>query len=380
LADRARVEDAAAWIDAHAAALGREDVPVAEAAGRVLCEAVPAEVDLPPFDLAAVDGFAVRAEETVGASAYNPLRFRLAADAGDLPAGGAVRLEAGDRLPRGADAMVPLGHVEPVDAGACAIVEPAVAGNEVERAGSHSARGSVLLASRRRLGPGDIGMLAAAGHARAGVVRRPRVCCMTRGDRIEVDANGLMLRALIERDGAILAAPSRANPEGEVLRDALEPAGADLVVLVGRDDRAAEALTVGGGGFAIDGVALRPGGATGIGRTAAGVPVFRLPVAAVACYWAYEFFAGRAIRLLGGRSPALPFGSRTATVARKIVSEIGTTEIVPVQCAGPGEVEPMASFAEAGLGAVTQADGFVVVPESSEGYQRGATVTVYLLR
>jgi molybdopterin biosynthesis enzyme len=66
------------------------------------------------------------------------------------------------------------------------------------------------------------------------------------------------------------------------------------------------------------------------------------------------------------------------TATRKIVSEIGTTEVVPVRCASVGGVEPMASFAEAGLRAVTQADGFVVVPEGSEGYQRGATVTVYL--
>ncbi len=66
------------------------------------------------------------------------------------------------------------------------------------------------------------------------------------------------------------------------------------------------------------------------------------------------------------------------TTARKIVSEIGVTEVVPVRCASEAELEPMPSFAAAGLGAVTAADGFVVVPEGSEGYQRGAMVTVYL--
>jgi molybdopterin molybdotransferase len=108
------------------------------------------------------------------------------------------------------------------------------------------------------------------------------------------------------------------------------------------------------------------------------VPVLLLPGTPVACLWAYEFFAGRAIRRLGGRSPAWPFASRTATATRKIVSEIGMAEVVPVRQVNGDGAEPLPSFAAAGLRAVTEADGFVVVPEGSEGYQRGTTVTVYL--
>jgi molybdopterin molybdotransferase len=108
------------------------------------------------------------------------------------------------------------------------------------------------------------------------------------------------------------------------------------------------------------------------------VPVFLLAGAPVACLWAYEFFAGRALRRLGGRSPAFPFPSRRMTATRKIVSEIGMTEVVPVRCTNEDGVEPMASFATAGLRAVTETDGFVVVPEGSEGYQKGSILTVYL--
>jgi molybdopterin molybdotransferase len=394
LARRVRVEDAVAWIDAHVAPLGAEDVLLADAAGRVVFQDVLAEFDLPPFARAAVDGMAVRADETVGASAYNPLRFRLAPDAGgpgDLPAGSAVRLSAGDRLPRGADAVVPLGHVEPDEGGACAIIEPVVAGSEVERAGSQGARGSNLIRAGRRLGPGDIGLLASAGRARVGVVRRPRVRCVLSGDAIEAgtplppgaacDANAPMLRALIERDGGVVE-QRRVERSHETLRAALESPAADIVLFVGSagggsDDHAAAALAE-AGELAIDGVALHPGAATGIGRTTAGAPLFLLPATPAACFWAYAFFAGRAIRRLGGRSPAFSFASRTMTATRKIVSEIGMTEVVPVRCVNAGGAEPLPSFAAAGLRAITEADGFVVVPEGSEGYQRGTMVTVYL--
>jgi molybdopterin molybdotransferase len=390
LGKRARVEDAVAWIDAHVAPLGAEDVPLAHAAGRVLFQDVLAEFDLPPFDRAAVDGMAVRADETVGASAYNPLLFRLASGAGgpgDLPAGSAVRLNAGDPLPRGADAVVPLGQVELHEGGACAVIEPVVAGTEVERSGSQGARGSTLVRSGRRLGPGDIGLLASAGRVRVGVVRRPRVRCLSSGAAFEPgtslpaeaarDANGPMLRALIERDGGVLAEQHDAGSNPETLRATLARPGADILLLVGRNDDAAAALAE-AGTLAIDSVALRPGAAAGIGRTTAGVPVLLLPDIPAACLWACEFFAGRAIRRLGGRSPQFPFAPRTMTASRKIVSEIGMTEVVPVRCVNGGAVEPLPSFAAAGLRAITEADGFVVVPEGSEGYQRGTMVTVYL--
>jgi molybdopterin molybdotransferase len=392
-ANRARVEDAVAWIDALAAPLGREDVSVEDAAGRVLCEDVLAAADVPPFDRAAVDGIAVRADETVGASTYNPLTFRLAAAAdvaADLPAGAAMRLGAGDRLPRGTDAVVPLDQVGPDEGGACAIVEPVAAGNEVERAGSQGARGTTLLSVGRRLQPGDIGLLASAARTRVGVVRRPRVHCVLSGEARDAgttlppgavcDANAPMLRALIERDGGV-AVQHRVERRLETLRSALD-SPADIVLFIGgaggvSNDLAAAVLAE-AGTLAIDGVALRPGAATGIGRTAACVPVLLLPGTPVACLWAYEFFAGRAIRSLGGRSPAWPFASRTATATRKIVSEIGMAEVVPVRQVNGDGAEPLPSFAAAGLRAVTEADGFVVVPEGSEGYQRGTTVNVYL--
>ena len=89
--------------------------------------------------------------------------------------------------------------------------------------------------------------------------------------------------------------------------------------------------------------------------------------------------AGRAIRRLGGHASALPFRPRAMTITRKIVSAIGMTEIWPVRCGGAVDtVEPMPPFAEIGLMAAVGGDGFVVIPEASEGYPQGAVVAVYL--
>ena len=123
---------------------------------------------------------------------------------------------------------------------------------------------------------------------------------------------------------------------------------------------------------------LVPGETTGFGRTAAGVPVVLLPGAPAAWLLSYQLFAGRAIRRLGGRDPALPYRSRTVTTARKIVSSIGATEICPVCLRSDGRIGPIASFAEIGLMAAVQADGFVIIPGASEGYPSGASVTAYL--
>ena len=145
----------------------------------------------------------------------------------------------------------------------------------------------------------------------------------------------------------------------------------------GREDQSAAALAA-AGELAIHGIALYPGETAGLGRTRAGVPVILLPGSPAACLCCYELLAGRAIRRLGGGDPSLPHRSLMMTTARKIVSVIGMTEIVPVSCRPGDSIEPVAPFSEIGLMAAANADGFVIVPETSEGYPQGASVNVYL--
>ena len=223
---------------------------------------------------------------------------------------------------------------------------------------------------------------------RVPAIRRPRVHCLVLAPETAAfgasvhDANGPLLRALAERDGGVITELRQIARDRAAIAEALAAAGADIVVVAGgtgrgrRDESAAALAEV--GDLAIHGVALHPGESAGLGRNGNGVPVFLLPGAPAACLWAYEFFAGRAIRRLAGRDPALPFRVREMTTARKIVSAIGMTEVCPVRCLSDDRVEPIASAATAGMAAIAQADGFVIITEGSEGFPAGALLPVHL--
>lgn len=388
-----RLEEVLAWVDGQVKSLPAEDSRVAHALGRVLAHDVTTGVDVPTFDRAVVNGLAVRADETVGASVYNPLSFRTVAAHGDLPQAAGVLVRAGDPLPRGADAVTASDRLAHPDDGTCGILEPVVAGAYVERAGNQAVRGSRLAQAGRKVRPGDIALLVAAGIGHVPVVRRPRVRCVLAGrDVIEAgapppvgavyDADGPLLVSLVTRDGGLVTDQRRVERSIAAIGEAIVSAGADVILVAGgsgtdEDDHAAAALAA-DGMVAIHGVALRPGDTAGMGLATSGVPVFLLPGTPVACLWAYELLVGRAIRRLGRRDPSLPFASRMMTTGRKIVSEVGMTEVCPIKRVDEEKIEPLASFAEAGLGAAIESDGFVILPEGSEGYAQGALVSVYL--
>ena len=214
---RAGLADAEAWVASRCRPLAGEMVGVAEAVGRVLTDAVVAGTDLPPFDRAAWDGYALRAEETAGASAYNPLPVT------------ATRVAAGDELPEAADAVVPVEAVTVIGA-LLEVVEPVASGTGLERAGSELRYGEVAVGAGRMLRAHGIGLLAALGVEAVTVVRRPRVRVIAvsagPGGR---DADTPMLAALVGRDGGVAEPASRVAD----LAEALAAPGADLVIVCG---------------------------------------------------------------------------------------------------------------------------------------------------
>jgi molybdopterin molybdotransferase len=129
------------------------------------------------------------------------------------------------------------------------------------------------------------------------------------------------------------------------------------------------------GELPIHGVALRPASPAGVGFLK-GRPVFLLPGNPVSCLCAYDLFAGRAVRRLGGRSPEMPYRSATLPLARKIASAVGRVDYVRVR-AENGQAEPLATSGASILSSTTRADGFVLVPRDSEGHAPGERVTVY---
>jgi molybdopterin molybdotransferase len=366
------IEAALAWIDAAVHPLETEDAPLREAIGRALTREIRAERPIPACHSAAFDGFAVAADQTVGASSYNLLSLPL------------IELSAGEALPAGTDAIVPIEHGEPDGAGNVAVVEAWAAGSNVDRLGTVVDAGEILMSVGTVVSRRHIGILAAAGFARLPAIRRPRVEIVLVGvPRAGApDSNGPMLSTLIERDGGTVLERGTIDRCRSVLADTIRASRADIVLVgggtgPGGEDQSAPALAA-AGELAIHGIAFRPGETAGLGRTATGVPVILLPGSPAACLCCYELLAGRAIRRLGGRDPSLPYRSCMMTTARKIVSATGMTEIVPVSCRPGGSIEPVAPFSEIGLMAAASADGFVIVPETSEGYPPGASVNVYL--
>lgn len=360
--ERVSVAGAIGWIDAATGRLETEEIALDAAAGRVLASDIRAARAIPPVDRAAIDGYAVPAEASLGAGAYNPITLT------------AVPVEAGEPLPLGTDAVVPLHQAEPDGTDRVVVVEPIAPGAGIDREGATAAAGALLLLAGTRLASRHIGLLASIAAAPIGVVRRPRVRLVIAGDPRAglADANRPMLTSLIARDGGIAE---------EMPSPAAFETGADLVLVAGgtgegREDRSA-ALLAAAGSLEIHGVALAPGETAGFGHTENGTPALLLPGAPAACLVNYELFAGRAIRRLGGLGADFPYSRRSAIIARKIVSVIGTTEIRPIRLLADGRIEPAASFAETGPRAAVESDGFVILPEASEGHPAGARIIAY---
>jgi molybdopterin molybdotransferase len=358
---------------------------------------VVADVAVPGFDRAAMDGYAVRAEETFGAGPYNPLDLRVIGVAlpgrpfaDVVPPGGAVRIMTGAPIPDGADAVVPA-EAAHEDAGVLRVTEPVSPGRHVGRRGEDVAPGQTVLLAGRVLRPQDLGLLASLGVGAVTVVRRPRVAVLITGDELLpagskpdgcriVDSNSVMLAALIARDGGEPMTGPPLPDRREVLRAALTDTAADMILIsggssVGQEDHA-PGLVAELGELAVHGVALRPASPSGVGFLG-GRPVFLLPGNPVSCLCAYDLFAGQAVRKLGGRPPGLPYRPIQLPLASKIASAVGRVDYVRVRV-HDGRAEPLAVSGASMLSTTTAADGFVLVPRDSEGWVAGHDVTVYL--
>jgi molybdopterin molybdotransferase len=296
----------------------------------------------------------------------------------------------GAPVPDGVDAVVPAEYATEAG-GQIVVTRPVAPGQHVGHRGEDLRLGSTALAVGRRLRPQDVGLVASLGLDGVSVVRRPRARLLVTGNEVRLpgapkglydvyDSNSYMLRGLIARDGAVIESQLRLGDDPDRIRAALMAPGADVILVsggssVGREDYAPR-LIAEIGDLAIHGVAMRPSSPAGLGRIGETL-VFLLPGNPVSCLCAYEFFAGRALRLLGGRPSEWPHRTQQALVARKIVSAIGRVDYCRVRLID-GRVEPIALSGASILSSTTRADGFVIVPSNCEGYGPDASVTVFL--
>jgi molybdopterin molybdotransferase len=396
-AERADVEEVDAFLTAHVCALPAEPVALLECIGRVLAEDVKAEVAVPGFARAAMDGYAVRGEATFGASAYEPIALTVRGEAlpgkpypDEVAAGDAVRVMTGAPVPAGADAVVRAEVCSEAD-GRVAVSEPVAPGKNVGAIGEDIRVGDAVLHSGRRLRPQDAGLLASIGVARPLCVRRPRVRLVVTGDELLpagtrpsgariVDSNSVVLRGLLARDGAECLPFEILPDDPEVIRAALARGDADILLVsggssVGTEDHAPR-LVAELGSLDFHGVSMRPSSPAGVGRVGDAL-VFLLPGNPVSCLCAYEFFAGPSVRALGGRNRAWPHRRVRLRLRRKISSEVGRTDYVRVAIEA-GEVEPISTAGASILSSTVRAAGCVVIPRALEGMPQGAEVEVRL--
>src|SRR5262245_7445373 len=391
--------------------LGRERVPLLQALNRALAGPVVAQVDVPGFDRANVDGFAVRAADTVGASERAPRLTRHNAEIltpgvePRLPVvtGVASLIATGGMLPRGADAVVMVEHTEARQEDGATLIEvrrPAAAGQFVSFAGSDLARGEAVVRAGQVITSREIAMLAAVGCASVEVWRRPRVAIVSTGDEIVPPGQPIRAGAVYDSNAAILAAavveaggvPGELGigPDDEGALARLVERGlasCDMVVLSGGTSKGAGDLCyraiahLDDPGAVVHGVALKPGKPVCLAVTA-GKPVVVLPGFPTSAIFTFHAFVGPVVRALAGLPPE-ETEQVDATLPLRVTSERGRTEFVMVSLVRGRDSGPPAAYPIAkGSGSVTsfsQADGFIAIDRHVESVAAETPVSVQLI-
>lgn len=406
------------------APVGSETVPVANALGRVTAHDLTAAVDLPHFPRANMDGYAVRARDTFGASASIPAYLKLAGtvEMGKQPKrtvgkGEAMRIATGGMLPAGADAVVMVEHTEEIgdrsgtranatDAaftGATVEVHRSVAPWEnVLRVGEDIAKGEPIFARGRRLRARDLGALTGVGITRVTVFRRPRVALVSTGDEIVApdakprpgqvrNINAYSLIAMATEAGALVTdfgvIPDRRETLHRVLAQAL--ARHDVVLISGGSSVGVKDITLDvissfpHSEIVFHGISVAPGKPTILAR-ALNKPVMGLPGHPQSALVIFDLFGAPLLRVLGGEDAATVFAPQRTVRARlsqNVASQPGREDYVRVTVAehdGGRIAAPLAGKSGAIFNLI-KADGLVRIPASAEGLDEGTEVEVMLL-
>lgn len=379
-----------------------EKIPTAGACGRVLAEDVRAPEDLPGFPRSTVDGYAVRAADTFGASEEKPAVLALAGEIrigtpppGPLGKGEAMAIPTGGYLPEGADAVVMVEDTE-VEEGAVLIYSPVAPGTNVIGADGDVAKGSLLFTKGHRLRPQDIGALMGLGVTAVRAVRRPRVAVLATGEEIVPpdvrpgpgkvrDINSHTLHALLEGAGAEPIPLGIVPDSEEDLREVLDGAlrEADLVVISGGSSVGARDITLAvlaeRGEVLLHGLRMKPGKPTILARVA-GKPVVGCPGHPVSAFVVGAKLVVPLVERLLGIVDPLPRPRVRATLAEGVPSAKGRREFVRVRLEGAGsERRAVPIVAESAvISSLARAHGLIEIPEDTEGLEPGTEVWVEL--
>jgi molybdopterin molybdotransferase len=339
-------------------------LPLAQASG-CIAAGMPPLTALPPFDLAATDGWAALSSDLIGASSWSPLPLQAAP----------VRVEIGDRMPAGCDCVVDGATVEQ-NGPLFEVSVEAIPGQGVRRAGTDIADASMPLAAGRPLRRLDLLVARAASLDRL-AVRRPRLCVVNIPARVGMSVTAQLLADFARATGCEVISVEAGGRDAPSIATALDGDGCDLFVTVGgtgfgRSDATAEAIASRGTMLA-RGIALQPGRTAAIGRIGT-APVIALPGApdqALAGWWTLV------LPLLDRLSGRVPRPATRLPLARKIASGVGIAEIVLLRQIDASWMPT--AVGDLPLSAIASADAWLAVPGGSEGYAAGTPVSGYIL-
>lgn len=381
-----------------------EVVALAQALGRVPAERVLAPQALPGFARSTVDGYAVRASDTYGASEGLPSYLDVtgavamgAAPTVEVGRGTAASMPTGGLLPAGADAVVMVEHTQEAMAGTVEVLRPVAPGEGTVRADDDVAAGGELVPAGRPLRAQDLGMLAAAGVTAISVHARPRVAIVSTGDEVVApetpelapgqvrDASSVALAAIVAEAGGEADRRGIVGDDPEALRAALGAALSDSDVVVvsagssvgARDETATVVAGLGEPGIWCHGLALRPGKPTLL-ADCGGVPVIGLPGNPRSALVVFRLVGVPLVRCVGGCTQAPPEPVVLARLERDLASAAGRLDIVQVRVRD-GVAIPLFG-PSALLSILTAADGYLEVPEPATGLDAGSEVRVTLYR
>jgi molybdopterin molybdotransferase len=382
------------------APLEAESVSLEEALGRTLARDMVSTAEVPAFDKSAMDGYALRAAETFGASPTDPVSFRII---GEILPGGerdlevgpgeAVRIMTGGAFPSGADAVL-VAEQASDDGDLVRAYGSVVPGRNVARAGEDIRKGDTVLTRGRVLRPQDLGVLASIRAVEVPVTRRPVVGLLSTGNELVdpraaeagqpgrvVNSARYVLEGLVAQIGGEARWLGTVPDDRNALRTSLQAFEGDVLLTtgatsVGKEDHL-PGLLAELGRLLVHGVNMRPASPVAFGPLKEGF-AFLLPGNPVAAMVGFDVFVRPALQLLLGQ-PEQRWNRRVrGFLRRKLPSALNRTDFVRVRLVGAEEVEPHRSGGSGVLTSVTGADGFVIVPRDDEGLEAGTEVEVFL--
>ena len=393
-----QLDEALEFVMEEAVPVGKtERVPITDATGRVAAEDVFSKLDVPPFSRAAMDGYAVRAKDTFGASKLKPVRMRVLEEiyAGSVPKTALRRMECaeiatGAMLPRGADAVVMVEDTEKEGA-SVAMGEAVHPGQNVSRIGEDMSRGTKAISKGDVLNPSKVGALAAIGADSVRVYSKPLVAIVPTGNEISPLGKTLVPGQVYDINSYTLSSVVALNG-GQARKLHIVDDSLDDLLKVVRDNRDCDMLVFSGGSSVgerdvmldviermgeviFHGVALKPGKPTLFGTIGRQL-VFGMPGYPTSCLSNAYIFLAPVLRKMARLSSGSPW-TITARMAKRVVSTTGRTQFLTVRL--EGDIAHPAFKESGAITSMAFADGYVIIPADVDLLEKGERVEVHLL-